>query len=140
MATYKTTMSALALVCAAFPASAADEVQSLQQLSCTFTTECIDTEACEATDYAMSVDYRATPEAAEMDPFTVFVSDLSGDFKAAPITDGTPGAPLTGFVAFNGDATQRLMTIADGRARYSIHMRQEDMALYYEGSCEVTEQ
>ncbi|WP_299686552.1 hypothetical protein [uncultured Tateyamaria sp.] len=128
-----------------FPAAA----DGLQRIACSFTVECVDTEPCGETDYEISAVYMpdpsgkrfraANPTETPPDAFTVEVSDVAGDFKAAPITAGGFGHPMTGFVAFNAQATQRLLTIAEGKGRYSIHMRAQGMSLYYEGTCvEVT--
>jgi hypothetical protein len=119
----------------------------LQEITCRFTTECIGTDGCQDTDYQMTIRYvpdpntyvPADPETAPPDIFTVEVSDVTGDFKAAPITDGSFGARLFGFTAFNAERTQRLLTMSGGTGRYSVHMVDEGLALYYEGTCEEAE-
>ncbi len=116
----------------------------LQTVTCHFTTECVDTEACGDSAYEMTVRYvpdlntfvPANPKEVPPDPFTVEVSDDAGTFKAAPLTNGGFGAPLDGFVSFNGEATQRLFTLSGAKSRYSVHMRDADTAIYYEGTCE----
>ncbi|MFO6463711.1 hypothetical protein ACK8OR_04900 [Jannaschia sp. KMU-145] len=135
---------ALALAAALAPMTAAAD--GLQRIACAFTVECLDTDACTETEYEMAMTYmpdpsgktfvEANPTMTPPDPFTVEVSDVSGDFLAAPITDGAFGAPMEGFVAFNTEGTQRLLTITEGLGRYSVHMRDEGLALYYEGPCE----
>ncbi|MEZ5686495.1 MAG: hypothetical protein R3D78_11660 [Paracoccaceae bacterium] len=138
-------LPALALA-TALPGPAPAE-PGLQEITCRFLLECLGTEGCQATDYQMQIRYvpdpnayvPADPTTTPPDIFTVEVSDVSGTFKAAPITDGSFGARLFGFTAFNGEHTQRLLTISGGVGRYSVHQINDRLALYYEGTCEEAE-
>lgn len=132
-----------ALIAALAPAPALAE--GVQRIACKFTSECVDTRACTQVDHRMTMVYRhgtsgggflaADPTRLPRDPFTVEVSDPDGGFRAAAVMDGDFGGPMTGFIGFAADRTQRLLTITGGIGRYSVHMRDAGRAIYREGTC-----
>lgn len=130
----KTSLRALFVVLAAvFPSFAWAETQAI---TCTFTLECIDGEDCNETSYDLGVSYEVPDEGAA-DPAPVQVTDISGDFNASALTeDGTSSGDLMGFAGMNGDSPQRLLTVSEGVGRYSVHMFEEGLAIYYQGTCE----
>ncbi len=98
-------------------------------VSCSFHTECFDTEACRDSSYDMSFTRETDPKA---DQFMTDVSDdMSETFQA--VAFGT--VTHYGFTTFGADATQMLLSVKDGVGRYSIHMLEEGIALFYLGTC-----
>ncbi|PTV96919.1 hypothetical protein C8J27_10127 [Rhodobacter aestuarii] len=124
----------------------AQAAPQVQELSCAFTQECIDLQACHDTGAVIQLIYNpgtdtamipADPTMVPPDPFTVAVQEETDSFNAVPLTGGKLRGPMQGFIAFNNDAVQRLLTIApDGTARYSVHKPLEAIAFYYQGTCE----
>ena len=132
-----------ALILALAPAPALAE--GVQRIVCTFTVECVDTLPCTQADHRMTMVYRygtsagsflaADPTQLPPSPFTVEVSDPTGAFRAAAVMDGDFDGPMSGFIGFAADRTQRLLTITGGTGRYSVHLRDAGRAIYREGTC-----
>jgi hypothetical protein len=129
----------------ATPASA-----ELVTMACHFTTECFDTAPCTDADYRLAFDHDTAPKlfapltigkpssrsGLEAGQFSTTVRDDAQSFAALPFY-GT-GSHF-GLHAFGDDTTQRMLTVKDGMARYSIHMLDDGIALFYLGTCaEVT--
>jgi hypothetical protein len=108
--------------------------------SCTFQTECLDTNACADTTFSVDFQQMARP-----------FGDGFGDPLAPPgITKVTTehssfsafanlGTPVE-FVVWTGameNGDMHLFTLAEGLARYTIHMPASGVALYYQGTCEM---
>jgi len=119
---------------------------ALVTVGCNFHTECFDTEPCRETNYDMSFKRDTNPPLFQggtssvwtMQPgqFAIEVNDdMSEPFKAVPFGHGD----AYGFTSFGDDKTQLLLTVKNGVGRYSIHMLEEEIALFYLGTCaEVT--
>jgi len=102
----------------------------LVTVNCNFHTECFDTETCQDANYDMS--FSRDPQQMETDQVTTEVSDdMSETFKARAF--GTP--THYGFTTVGADDTQMLLSVKDGVGRYSIHMLEEGIALFYLGTC-----
>ncbi|MCO4848533.1 MAG: hypothetical protein KC448_11240 [Yoonia sp.] len=130
------------------PMSAQAEMTTV---ACSFTTECMDSEPCQATSYDLSFPRDNAPQLFALDAplsasnpqnvwdlapgqFYTEVTDISGTFKAVPIWATT----YFGFNSFSDDATQRLLSVKDGLAYYSIHMLEEEISMSYRGVCTET--
>ena len=118
----------------------------LTAVSCHFTTECLDADACVETDYSLSFPHDPAPKKWQLmdltrkpsnkfdlrpGEFMIQVSDNSETFNAIPIWAHTH----FGFSSFADDTTQRLLSVKDGVGRYTLHMLEEGISFSYLGTC-----
>ncbi|SDE11826.1 hypothetical protein SAMN05421538_10479 [Paracoccus isoporae] len=101
-----------------------------RQMSCRFTTECVDGD-CAETEYEGQLtvisDGAGFAEAEWIDP--------SETLAMSAITAG--GATLASLSESTAPAKQRLMTVLDsGEARFTTHLTDPVMSITYAGQCE----
>ena len=106
---------------------------------CIFATECVGTEGCAESGYQLS--FTAPVHEALDDPFTmpgeVEVSDLARTFDALAFASHDPS--VLQWTATDEDGGHHLFTLQDETARYSVHLTNPGLALYYEGTCMETQ-
>ncbi|MEL6608985.1 MAG: hypothetical protein AAFO93_08745 [Pseudomonadota bacterium] len=92
---------------------------ALASETCTFTTECFESEACAETAFEMSIEG----------------DTLITDAETIPVTSG--GSATKGvFVGYTASAFHVLTREIDGEARYSTHIFDGMMMVNYLGTCE----
>ncbi|EET48529.1 hypothetical protein [Thalassobium sp. R2A62] len=120
------------LRCAAFFALVSGPL-SAATLECTFVTECCETEGCSDTSYDLTYSY--PDDLMDVMDNSGTVSDIIETFAARPFQ--SEAGDVVGFWATQPSGDTRVLTLADGVGRYSVHMPASGLALYYLGSCEV---
>lgn len=94
---------------------------------CQFNTECLEGEACAATDYQMAI--------VHDDSFGFIMQTVAENIKGVVFDNGAPNASST--LMGQSETAAHLLTIQpDGAARYTVHM-QGPMLINYLGKCEV---
>lgn len=109
------------------------------EMSCLFETECLEGEACLDSGYDLTIN-------ADLDLPAIFSGEFLAVYFPADTTIETVSGTITdvswnlidGAVALMGrDASgfHFLSLNAEGRARYSVHMPDADLAIHYIGTC-----
>lgn len=97
--------------------------------TCTFTSECFDTEECTETDYELTI--------AHDDHGAPILESIAENLHVTAI--GGDGDTHTTFIASTNAATHLLTRTTDGSARYTVHMADGPLMLSYLGSCTAAE-
>ncbi len=95
-------------------------------MQCTFTTECYESETCNATSFNIALE--------EKDGKTMLVSDA----ETIPVSVGGSDATRI-YVGVTDSAFHLMSRAADGVARYSTHIYDGPMMVNYLGNCEGAE-
>ena len=96
---------------------------------CQFNTECLEGEACTATDYQMAI--------VHDDSFGFIMQTVAENIKGVVFDNGAPNASST--LMGQTETAAHLLTIQpDGATRYTVHM-QGPMLINYLGKCEIIE-
>ncbi|WP_152449657.1 MULTISPECIES: hypothetical protein [unclassified Roseivivax] len=99
-------------------------------LTCRFETECVDGEACQPTEYEVTVTGRAGGLDAARMAVAATISTLSGDEESL-------GAFENGVLSVSGGEIDArfLLTVSEGGARLTQHYGDGPMAISYLGAC-----
>lgn len=100
-------------------------------LTCSFTTECMDTEGCSGTDYAVTVEGRA---GGPSDTNLVVSASMISVAATVEMT-GTISGEILQLNAFDAAMPQLLISTPDG-ARLTAHITSVPLAIIYAGTCE----
>lgn len=93
---------------------------------CRFVNECFEGEACDATDFELSV--TSDPE----NPQGLLVITDSETLKGSGLRTGQ-----TARVVFFGDSGMHVISVqSDAQARYTVHL-EGPLVITYQGTCEV---
>ena len=130
-------MKQLYLVLPALLTFAANPLVAEQGLTCSFTTECIDTEACEATSYDVAIthkDFTSTEDG--MDASAVWTDDAT---TRTLFLRSRPDILFGMWADNDGRQFGRLMTDGAGDARYIVMDTSIPMMIGYYGTCKEAE-
>ncbi|MEL6643697.1 MAG: hypothetical protein AAFQ79_07155 [Pseudomonadota bacterium] len=106
-------------------------VQREIALTCTFTTECMDTEGCADTSYTVTLDGLAGGLAEDqMVVGAIMVSDAASVEMSGTLIDD-----ILRLNSFDTAMPQLLISTADG-ARLTAHITSVPLAITYAGTCE----
>lgn len=94
---------------------------------CRFDTECLEGEACDSTDYQMTVIHN--------DTFGFIMQSVTGNIEGFAFDNGAPDHVST-LLGQTKTAAHLLTIQPDGVARYTVHTL-GPMAITYQGKCEV---
>lgn len=133
-----------ALVCLALlPGSAAFADADRLQFQCVFSTECVDAEPCEITDYSLTFDFPTALilEAEGLLPPTddtrlAQIETQVDTFEAQAWA--AQGGLVIGWTELSDEGHLKHLSLSDGTARYSVQLPAWETAIYYEGTCEET--
>ncbi|MEL6800685.1 MAG: hypothetical protein AAFO80_12445 [Pseudomonadota bacterium] len=100
-------------------------------LTCTFTTECMDTDGCSDTSYTVTIEGLAGGVTAEQ---LVVEAELISDVETVTVT-GTLTDEIPRLNAFEAAMPQMLVNTPDG-ARLTAHIASVPLAITYAGTCE----
>lgn len=104
-----------------------------QQLSCSFVRECIETESCETTSYAATVDYKDfTSPQDGMDASATWRDDA---VTRTVFLRGRPDITFAMWAENDGRVFGRLVVDAAGDARYVVMDATIPMMITYYGTC-----
>ncbi|MEE9428054.1 MAG: hypothetical protein V3V25_07900 [Paracoccaceae bacterium] len=127
-------MKTLTLISAVFGMVMATTPVLAANMLCSFTTECFDTEACQGTNYAFTL------ENADGQVGIKIVTETETILMNSIPTSGTNiYTGLTSPSAVGTNAASYLLTVVGGAAAiYSTHNFQGNYSITYKGKCEVS--
>ncbi|MCX7565502.1 hypothetical protein OS189_03975 [Sulfitobacter sp. F26169L] len=108
-----------------------------QEITCTFISECIDTEACEDSSYTISITHKdfAHPQDG-MDASAVWTDDA---VTRNVLLRSRPDIVFAMWAEHDGRQFGRLMTDGAGQARYVVMDSTTPLMISYHGTCKDAE-
>lgn len=108
-----------------------------QGLTCSFTTECVDTEACDATSYDIAITHKDFDDPEDgMDTSAVWIDDTA---TRNLLLHSRTDILSAKWAENDGRQFGRLMTDGNGEARYVVMDSSIPMMISYYGTCKEAE-